>query len=82
MLYIKNAKILTMSEKNYENGYISVKDGKISGMGQMSDMPVVSDSDTVIDASGMVLMPGLVDSHCHIGMIEDSVGLKAMMLMK
>ena len=60
MLYIKNAKILTMSEKNYENGYISVKDGKISGMGQMSDMPVVSDSDTVIDASGMVLMPGLL----------------------
>ncbi|NLP00489.1 MAG: amidohydrolase [Clostridiaceae bacterium] len=76
MLFIKNAKILTMTEKNYENGFISVKDGKISGIGDMADMPVISSSDTVIDASGMILMPGLIDSHCHIGMVEDSVGFE------
>lgn len=76
MLFIKNAKILTMSEKNYENGFISAKDGKISGIGDMTDMPVFSDSDTVIDAKGLTLIPGLIDSHCHIGMVEDSVGFE------
>jgi len=76
MLYIKNAKILTMAGKDYENGFISVKDGKISGIGEMADMPDTEAADTIIDAAGMVLMPGLVDSHCHIGLVEDSVGLE------
>ncbi|NLX64130.1 MAG: amidohydrolase [Clostridiaceae bacterium] len=76
MLYIKNAKILTMADKNYENGFISVKGGKISGIGDMTDIPVTTSADTVIDAAGMVLMPGLIDSHCHIGLVEDSTGFE------
>lgn len=76
MLFIKNANILTMAEKNYDNGFISANDGKISGIGDMTAMPEVSESDTVIDARGMTLMPGLIDSHNHIGMVEDSVGFE------
>lgn len=76
MLIIKNAKIWTMAGKNYDNGFISAKDGKISNIGDMCAMPVISGSDTVIDANGMILMPGLIDSHSHIGMMEDSVGFE------
>ena len=52
MLYIKNARILTMADKNYENGFISVKDGKISGIGDMTGMPAAAGTDTVIDEIG------------------------------
>lgn len=76
MLFIKNAKILTMAGKNYENGYISVKEGKIEDLGDMVSMPSPIAEDTVIDAMGMILMPGLVDAHSHIGMMEDSVGFE------
>lgn len=76
MLFIKNAKILTMAGKNYDNGFVSVKDGKIADLGDMTIMPKPKKSDTVIDANGMVLIPGLVDSHSHIGMVEDSVGFE------
>ncbi len=76
MLYIKNAKILTMTGVDYESGFIGIRDGKISAIGNMAFMPESEASDTVIDAKEMVLIPGLVDSHSHIGMIEDSVGFE------
>jgi len=76
MLLIKNAKILTMTGKDYENGFLSVKEGKIANLGDMASMPEPEEVDTVIDAEGMFLMPGLVDAHSHIGMMEDSVGFE------
>ena len=42
----------------------------------MKNVPEASETDTVIDAEGMYLLPGLIDSHCHIGMAEDSVGFE------
>ncbi len=76
MLYIKNAKILTMTGVDYDLGFIGLKDGKISAIGDMAFMPEIEAADTVIDAKEMVLIPGLVDSHSHIGMMEDSVGFE------
>ncbi len=76
MLFIKNAKILTMAGKDYDNGYISVKKGKIADLGDMESMPEPKGEDSVIDAKGMYLIPGIVDSHSHIGMVEDSVGFE------
>lgn len=76
MLIIKNAKILTMAGVDYEAGYVCCKDGKIASVGNMASMPQPEGTDTVIDAKGMTLLPGLVDSHSHIGVIEDSVGFE------
>ena len=36
----------------------------------------MSAQDEVIDANGMYLLPGLIDSHCHVGMMEDAVGFE------
>lgn len=76
MVLIKNAKILTMAEKSYDNGFIIVDGSKIVELGDMKNVPEASETDTVIDAEGMYLLPGLIDSHCHIGMAEDSVGFE------
>jgi enamidase len=40
---------------------IAIADGKIVGVGRGLD----DDADTVIDARGSTVVPGLIDSHCH-----------------
>lgn len=71
MKALKNAKIYTMSGEIIENGII-VFDDKIRYVGKDYDKEV----DEVIDASGLVVTPGLIDAHCHLGMFEDSLGFE------
>ena len=75
-MLIKNATIYTMSDLNYDTGYILIEDGKISEVGNMDHCPVVSEGMEVIDALGCYVLPGLIDSHCHVGIWEDSVGFE------
>ena len=76
MLTVKNAKILTMAGVDYPLGYISCRDGIITAIGPMDTMPEPLKSDTVIDAKGKTLLPGLIDSHSHMGVVEDAVGFE------
>lgn len=68
---IKNARIITMSGDNYQNGCI-LFDDKILYVGEEKGL----ESDKVIDAGGKIVMPGLIDAHCHVGMFEDSLGFE------
>lgn len=67
---IKNGKIVTMAGDILENGCV-LFDEKILYVGTDEQA-----ADNVIDAEGMVVMPGLIDAHCHVGMFEDSVGFE------
>lgn len=71
MLVIKNANIKTMASKNYENGVIVIKDGKILEVGEL-DVNQYKNAE-VIDALGKLVTPGLVDPHCHIGVMEEGI---------
>jgi imidazolonepropionase-like amidohydrolase len=73
MIIIKNAKIFTMTNKNYENGSVFIKDGKIEEVGENID---VSEKTYVIDAKGGWVLPGLIDAHCHIGLMEEGMGFE------
>ncbi|MCC8160348.1 MAG: amidohydrolase [Oscillospiraceae bacterium] len=68
---IKNGKIFTMAGEVIENGCV-LFDDKILYVG--SDNGAAADE--VIDAGGMIVMPGLIDAHCHVGMFEDSLGFE------
>lgn len=68
---IKNAEIITMTGENYKNGCV-LFDEKILYVGEEAP----ADADEVIDAKGKIVMPGLVDAHCHVGMFEDSLGFE------
>ena len=59
-MIIKNAR-LVLSDKVIENGFLEIKDGKISNIGEAY---AGSDSE-VIDAKGNIIMPGFIDVHIH-----------------
>ncbi|HBN85315.1 MAG TPA: amidohydrolase, partial [Clostridiales bacterium] len=73
MILIKNAKILPMTGRKIEFGYIIVQDGKIQQFGRDVDVQAEKDFDRVIDAHGGYVLPGYIDAHCHVGMWEDGV---------
>ena len=65
MLLIKNGYIKTMAGDDIPNGYVLIgEDGKISEVGAGDTK---ASAETVIDAEGRLVTPGLVEAHCHIG---------------
>ena len=63
MLVVKDAKIYTSAGKVYEKGDILIEDGKIVDIGENLSW----NEGEVIDASGLVVIPGIIDDHSHIG---------------
>ncbi len=63
---IKNARILTVTKGTIEKGTIIIQDGMIDRVGNLLDIPV--DNVQVINAKGMWVTPGLIDSHSHLGL--------------
>lgn len=71
MLAIKGGRILTMTGVVIENGTVLIENGKIKAVGHNVGVP---EGARVIDATGKVLMPGMIDAHTHIGVHEDGIG--------
>ncbi|MBP6004893.1 MAG: amidohydrolase family protein [Pyrinomonadaceae bacterium] len=61
-----NAKIIPIVGAPIEQGVIVVQKGKIVTVGDARTVRLSSDV-TIVDAKGKVIMPGLVDTHSHIG---------------
>jgi imidazolonepropionase-like amidohydrolase len=60
------AEIIPISGPPIKNGVLLVQGGKIIAVGDRGSVKIPSDAVT-IDVSGKVIMPGLVDSHSHVG---------------
>ena len=71
MIAIKDAKILTMETKNYEKGTVIIEDGKIKEVGEDLKIPAEAE---VYEASGKVMIPGMIDAHTHVGISEEGIG--------
>lgn len=69
MLAIKGKRILTITNGVIEDGVILVENGKIKEVG-----PDVSIPKDVKVLESKVVMPGLVEAHCHIGIWEEKIG--------
>src|SRR5690554_1212918 len=64
-LIIKNGTIVT-AEATFK-GDIAVKDGKIKAIGAKLD-PKGHKEATVVDAKGLLVLPGAIDGHTHLEM--------------
>lgn len=63
-----NAKIYPVTGEPIENGFLLVHNGKIMEVGNMADFQTIpKDNIITYDVSGKVILPGLVDTHSHIG---------------
>ncbi|QDU09300.1 amidohydrolase family protein [Gimesia aquarii] len=68
-LVLKNGTVITVTGKILKNTSILVKNGKISNIGKQLKFPA---NTTVIDITGLYVMPGIIDTHSHI-MITDGI---------
>ena len=69
-MLLYNAEIYSMTDDMHFYGYVEVKDGKIQAVEQGKPDAVTEED---IDCGGGMLMPGLIDAHTHLGIIEDGI---------
>lgn len=72
-MYIYNALINTMEDNIINNGYVKIENGKIVEVAKGKPSNVAEND---IDAKGMTLLPGFIDAHTHLGIIEDGIGFE------
>lgn len=73
MIVIKNGFIKTINGEDIENGQVIIEEGKIKAVGKNLEIPKDAQ---IIDANGLMVTPGFIDGHCHIGMWEEGIGFE------
>lgn len=83
MILIHNVDVYPISASPIRNGAVAWKDGKIVAIGTVGAegpeaiAPEVKEAAgqlKLIDGQGGVLMPGMIDAHCHAGVHEEGIG--------
>src|ERR1051326_4180405 len=64
---IRNARIVTVSGSDIENGTVVIRDGKIEAVGASVNVP--SGAET-IDGRGLSVYPGMIDAGTNMGLVE------------
>ncbi len=76
---IKSGTILTVTQGTIENGDVLIRDGKIAEVGKGLKAP---EGAKVIDATGLFVIPGIIDCHSHIAVAgsvnEGSISVSSM----
>jgi imidazolonepropionase-like amidohydrolase len=68
VLVVQGARILPITAPPIAQGVLVIKGGKIVAVGEAGKVQIPAGA-KVQDATGKVVMPGIVDSHSHIGII-------------
>ncbi|MFC1997905.1 amidohydrolase [Chloroflexota bacterium] len=71
MIAINNGTVWTITNGILKNGTVLVDGDKITAVGVDIEIPEGAE---VIDAAGKIVMPGLIDAHCHVGLFPDGIG--------
>lgn len=77
-LLITNAKIYTVNENFDIAEAMAIKNGKIAAVGSNNDILNQFKANSIIDAKGKTIVPGLIDAHCHfygLGLQQQRVDL-------
>jgi imidazolonepropionase-like amidohydrolase len=68
---ILNARIVTVSGSDIENGSLVIREGKIAAVGHTVDIPANAQT---IDARGLSVYPGMIDAGTSMGLVEIGQG--------
>ncbi len=68
---ITGGRLITAEGQEFENGYVDFENGVITAFGDAAEAPAASGE--VYDAEGGYILPGFIDAHTHIGIMEQSV---------
>jgi 5-methylthioadenosine/S-adenosylhomocysteine deaminase len=65
-IFIKNGTVITMDPRRriIADGAVAIENDRIVDIGKAEALKDFQ-ADTVFDASGRIVMPGLIDAHCH-----------------
>ncbi len=74
MLLIQNGLLYTMETKRPFYGEMLIEDGKIKEVAEHIVVPVKKELE-VYDATGMHILPGIIDAHSHIGISEEKISV-------
>lgn len=80
MVVIIHGNIKTMEQQDYTDGYLCIEEGKISAVGPMTEFQeeqwLMGKEVQVIHAKGNLVMPGIIEAHCHMGITEEKKGME------
>lgn len=71
MIAITNGQVMTITQGTLERGTVLIEGGRIVAIGEEV---VIPEDAEIYDATGKVVMPGLIDAHCHVGLWPEGVG--------
>lgn len=66
---LTGGKLLTITHGVIDNGVLVMAGGKITAVGTAGQVQIPKDAQ-VVDAKGMTIYPGLIDSETHLGLVE------------
>ena len=70
-LAIVGGRVIPVAGAPFEDGVVLVADGRIEAAGRDVRVPEGAER---VDATGKVVLPGLVDAHTHLGVHEEAEG--------
>ncbi len=71
VIAIRNARIVTVTGETIPRGTLVIKDGKIAALGATVAVPPNA---KVIDATGLSVYPGMIDTYTTMGLVEVGQG--------
>ena len=76
-MYIVGGRILTMTGKEIPDGVIHIQNGKITAIGSRDEVEVaLSEKEELITVKNGIIMPGIIEAHCHMGITEEKKGME------
>lgn len=64
---IRGGEVVTTTDRHHTD--VAINDGRIVGLGRE---PAIPEADRVVDATGLLVLPGVVDPHVHVDEVPES----------
>ena len=71
MIAIVNGKVMTIAQGTLEKATLLIEGGRIVAIGEEVEIP---EDAQIYNAQGKIVLPGLIDAHCHVGIFADGIG--------